>query len=62
MDEEDLVGAVQQFMEQATLGDYVSRLTLLLAFHCQALHMPQTEYQGKYEGRNYNTAQVNNTC
>jgi hypothetical protein len=44
---DNLLSAIQQFMEQASLGDFAARLKLLMAFHCNALHLPKSEYQGK---------------
>ncbi|XP_059478111.1 midasin [Neocloeon triangulifer] len=39
----DLISAIQQFMEQATLGDFQVRLRLLKAFHCQAACAQKSE-------------------
>ncbi|KAF4522964.1 hypothetical protein B566_EDAN009554 [Ephemera danica] len=43
-DLDKLLPAVQQFMEQSTLGDFAARLQLLKAFHCHTLHLPQSQH------------------
>jgi hypothetical protein len=48
MSAEKLISAVQQFMEQSTLGDFSVRLRLLKAFHCQAACAPDSKLQSKF--------------
>ena len=43
---EDLIPALQQFMEGSPVGEYETRLQLLLSFHCHAVHMEQSQQQG----------------
>ncbi|XP_071957015.1 midasin-like [Antedon mediterranea] len=40
---QDVVRTLQQFMEGATIGDFESRLNMLLAFHCQVVHHSNTD-------------------
>jgi len=44
---QDLIAAVQQFMEQSSLGDFTVRLRLIKAFHCQAAFDPTSKAQSK---------------
>ena len=35
-------------MEESPLGEYTARLDMLLAFHCQLVHMETSEKQGLF--------------
>ncbi|CAB3367536.1 Hypothetical predicted protein [Cloeon dipterum] len=42
---QDVISAIQQFMEQSTMGDFAVRLRLLKAFYCQASHGQGSQLQ-----------------
>ena len=45
-DLKSFVQSLKQFMEKSSLGEYKSRLDLLLAFHLQLVHMQPSQKQG----------------
>lgn len=42
----DLVVVLQKFMESSVLGEYTSKLDLLLVFHCHYVNQPRTSRLG----------------
>ncbi|XP_033116850.1 midasin-like [Anneissia japonica] len=42
---QELVKALQQFMEAATIGDFECRLSMVFAFHCQVVHHSSSDYR-----------------